>query len=444
MAAFVLGYVGFREYFDEAGIAKSTSDVVYLSLQLFTLESGSVPATGAPWPLEVARLAAPAASATALIAALMTAFQEQIREWRLGRTRSHAVVCGLGTAGARLVTQLRDADHRVVAIEADGLNPAIATARHRGAVVIVGDARDRDTLRRARLARASHLVCLTGSDEINGEVVLDAMDLVAERRGPALMCLARIRDPDLCVLMRSDELAASHPGGTRLDFFNLDEQGARLMLRDFPPFPADGPDTDPPAVMVVGLSQLGQSLVAEVARQWRAHPAARGRRISITVMDPDAITIIDRLCRRYPQLDHAANISPVVADVDPVDTDAIAGSGADTIYICVDDDSGALRAALALQRSLEKSNALIVVELIHTGAWAGWSTARPTPATSEPSTSSTGPCRSIFFWVAPTNSSAERPRGVRRGATTSRGPAGSQSLHGAVGAAGGLAQGVEP
>ncbi len=368
VTAFVLGYVGFREYFDEAGIAKSTSDVVYLSLQLFTLESGSVPATGAPWQLEVARLAAPAASATALIAAVSTAFSEQIREWRLGRTRNHVVVCGLGTAGTRLVTQLLDAGQRVVGIEADGLNPAIVASRHRGAAVIVGDARDRDTLRRARLARAAHLVCLTGSDETNAEVVLDAMDLVAERQGPGLSCLARIRDPDLCVLMRSDELAASHPAGTRLDFFNIDEQGARLMLRDFSPFPADELDDGLTAVMVVGLNRLGQTLVAELARQWRAHPTARGRPIDITVVDPDANTIIDRLCRRYPQLDHAANINPVVAAIDPVDTDAIGESAAKTIYICIDDDSRSVRAGLAIQRCLEMPDALIVVELSHTGA----------------------------------------------------------------------------
>ena len=46
--AFLLGYVGFREYFDGIGVAKSTSDLLYLSLQLFVLESGSVPETGAP------------------------------------------------------------------------------------------------------------------------------------------------------------------------------------------------------------------------------------------------------------------------------------------------------------------------------------------------------------------------------------------------------------
>jgi len=99
---FGLGYVGFRDYFIDVGVHMSTSDLVYLSLQLFTLESGSVPQTGASWQLEVARLAAPVASATALVAALAAAFQQRVEDWRLRRERDHVVVCGLGTRGPGL------------------------------------------------------------------------------------------------------------------------------------------------------------------------------------------------------------------------------------------------------------------------------------------------------------------------------------------------------
>ena len=131
--AFVLGFVGFSDYFSDIGVAKSPSDLVYLSLQLFTLESGSVPESGAPWTLEVARLAAPATTATALIAGLAVAFQERIDSWRLRRMRGHVVVCGLGAAGAMLAGRLLDAGHRVVGIDTDVANPAVETLRRRGA-----------------------------------------------------------------------------------------------------------------------------------------------------------------------------------------------------------------------------------------------------------------------------------------------------------------------
>jgi rhodanese-related sulfurtransferase len=365
LAAFALGYFGFQQYYDDVGTAKSTSDLLYLSLQLFTLESGSVPQAGVPWQLEVARLAAPLASATALVATLAAAFHQQIQDWRLRRERDHVVVCGLGTRGARLATELLEAGYGVVGIEADGQNQTLVGVRRRGAAVIVGDARDPDTLRRARLGRASHLVCLTSTDDTNAEVALQAASLVTARQGPALNCLAHIRDPDLCVLMRSEELASTHRGGSRLDFFNVDEQGARIMLRDPSPFPPGGSTEAAPSVLVLGSNRLGQYLVAELARQWRGHPAAHERPIHIAVVDPNAAEVLDRLRRRYPLLDEAAQLLPVVAELDPLDTGALTPCAASIAYVCMDEDSGTVQAALRVQHLLTDPDANVVVGLVH-------------------------------------------------------------------------------
>jgi hypothetical protein len=259
----------------------------------------------------------------------------------------------------------------VVGVDVDGQNSALGALRRRGASVVVGDARDPDTLRRLGLARASHLVCLTGADDTNAEVALQAAALVERRRGPALNCLAHIRDPDLCVLMRSEELAAAQKGGMRLDFFNVDEHGARVMLQDHSPFPPDDPTSAAPRVLVVGLNRLGQSLVAEVARQWRIHPVADGHPIHITMVDPMANDIMVRLRRRYPQLDHTARLVPVVADLDPLELEATAVSETTVAYVCMDRDSSAVQAALRLQQALTEPDAVIVVELVQAGGMAG-------------------------------------------------------------------------
>jgi hypothetical protein len=370
VAAFVLGYVGFRQYFDDEGITKSSTDVAYLTLQLFTLESGSVPETGAPWQLEIARLLAPGVAAAAVVAALAVAFREQIADWRLRREHDHVVVCGLGSTGARLAGELLDHGHRVVGIEIDESTPAVAALRRRGAGAIVGDARDLDVLGRARLERASHVICLTGNDDSNAEVALQAGILTADRHGPALACLAHIRDPDLCQLMRSEELAATQHGGARLDFFNIEDQGARVILSDYPPFPLDPDDALEPHILVVGLNRLGLSLVAELAHQWRNHPRAYGRRLAITVIDPDAPEQTDRLRRRYPQLDHAAEIQVITAAFDPLDPEGVAGVAWTMAYVCIDADSVALQAALTVRHQLEQPDALVVVEIVQADGMA--------------------------------------------------------------------------
>ncbi|MDH3300013.1 MAG: NAD-binding protein [Acidimicrobiia bacterium] len=363
LVTFAFGVVGFREYFDGRNVDKSMLDLVYLSLQLFTLESGSVPEANPPWQLEVARLAAPTVSAVAVLAAVAVAFQDQLREWRLRRERGHVVVCGLGASGARLVAGLLEAGHRVVGIDVDEANRAATSLRRQGAVIVFGDARHRAVLERVRLDRAAYLISTIGADDTNADVVLGASEVVSRRQGPALVCLARVRDPDLCALLRAEELAAPSRPGSRLDFFNTDELGARLLLRAHPPFLSDQRGDDP-NVMVVGLNRLGRSVVVELARQWRARPDADGNLV-VTVLDPQAVTTLNRLRSHYPHLDHAAKLVVVETEIEPLDSGVLVGTSASVAYVCIDDDSASLQAAFAIHDRLNNPKPLVVAELDH-------------------------------------------------------------------------------
>ena len=55
-------------------------------------------------------------------------------------------------------------------------------------------------------------------------------DSGTDRRGAPLSCLVHVVDPELCGLLRLQELGSHHDAPFRLDFFNVFEGGA----------PADG------------------------------------------------------------------------------------------------------------------------------------------------------------------------------------------------------------
>lgn len=93
LTAFFLGFVGFALYCDNLHVEKSTTDLAYLALQLFVLESGDVPGPGLPWQLEVARWLAPATTVAALAAALAMVFRGELEEMRLRRRRRR--ICAL-------------------------------------------------------------------------------------------------------------------------------------------------------------------------------------------------------------------------------------------------------------------------------------------------------------------------------------------------------------
>jgi hypothetical protein len=141
--AFGLGVVGFWQYYTEVetGTAKGRWDYLYLSLQLFILQSGAV-AHGVPPLLEVARWLAPAVAVYTATKALLVILHDQLTVFRLRDHSEHVVVCGLGRKGYILTRALRDAGKRVVVINADEQNPRIERCRELGARVVVGNAAD--------------------------------------------------------------------------------------------------------------------------------------------------------------------------------------------------------------------------------------------------------------------------------------------------------------
>ena len=89
----------------------------------------------------------------------------------------HVIVCGLGKLGYRVTLQLLDFGQSVVAIERDGEKNFIALARERDVPVLLGDARQRELLRKAGVERASAVICCTQDELANLDIALDAREM---------------------------------------------------------------------------------------------------------------------------------------------------------------------------------------------------------------------------------------------------------------------------
>lgn len=356
-ASFILGYVGFSIYLEGQG--RSITDVLYLSVQLFVLESGSVPDTGTPWQLELARWFAPLTTATAVIAGLMIVLRDEIVALRLRFRKGHTVICGLGQKGSRLAEALLENGWDVVGIERDPNAPQLVDLRRQGALIVIGDGRHEDVLSRARVAKASHIVSLLGADDANAEVAVQAGELAGDR-SPALMALAHIEDPDLCAMLRSEQIAAGKHPGYRLDFFNTYESAAKRLLDRT--LTHDGGTV---RVAIVGFSSLGRALLIEAARRWYVLPGWNDGKLEVTVVDPAADAALEALSHRYPLL------------LNDLSVDAIAGPATGTllgevnaVFVCIDDDSKALEAAYRVQRSLADPATPVLIELTRSPALA--------------------------------------------------------------------------
>jgi voltage-gated potassium channel Kch len=381
----ILGFVGFSRHALAAGAPSTFWDTAYRALQLIVLQSGDV-AGPLPWQLEAARFVMPAVAGYAAIQALLAIFREQWRLLGLRFLRNHAVVCGLGERGFRLTQDLLDHGYRVVAVEKDEENPFLDRCREQGAIVLVGDAKDGTALRRAGVRKAKYLISVCADDGANAEAALQARVLTRGRKGPALEAFVHIEDLELCNLLAGG-LGDGEGRPINVEYFNVLERGARLMLEAYPPFPGPAGATGRrPRVLIVGLGKMGRSLAVQAARKRWLSRAGNGPKPAIGLIDEAASTKLALLRLQYPQLDEACvfetwDLPKNAPEFERADFlfDAGGRIDVDAVYLCFDDDVHVLVDALTLQRKIRPRDVPIVMRMRREGGLAALLEDEPGP-----------------------------------------------------------------
>ena len=334
VVAVVLGHVGFERL--PEGDGWSFWDSFHRSVQLFVLESGGV-APPVPWQLEVARFLAPAITVAAAALALLALFREQARLLAVRlRYRGHTVIAGAGDKGFALASRLAERREPVVVVDQDATAPALASCRERGIPVIVGDASDPAVLARAALGRAGRLFAVCGEDGVNASVA------GAARRagGAGLTAYVHLADLELWRHLSGHELAEGAGSPVRVEFFNLADAAARMMLEAVPPF---DPGDRTPHVVVAGVEGLGESVILHTARAWLGERADPVSRMRLTVAGPHAEADRARLLARHPRLGGVCDVRAWPPDDAPRVTAA---------YVCEAPEGRAVSIALGLRASL--------------------------------------------------------------------------------------------
>jgi hypothetical protein len=248
------------------GESRTSLDLIYLTIQLFVLESGSEAHGEVPAALQAARLMAPVVPVWAAVLALAAVFRERVRAFCLRFGRGHTVVFGLGRRGFEIVSDYRDAGERVVAIERDGENPNIPVCRQMGATVLVGDAADPFVLRQACVQRAGRVIAVCTEDGTNVEVGVRVHRLIndlPEPPSPPLDCLVHLVDRRLYRLFSNHDMFGRKHDGVQFRTFNFYEDAAdglwqrRELSREH----------DVARLVIIGLGQMGTSVLLRATEE---------------------------------------------------------------------------------------------------------------------------------------------------------------------------------
>ena len=147
VAAWVLGYIGFSIYMADSSLPATPLDLLYLDLQLLTINWSFTPGI-MNWQLEVARWLMPVLAGYTVLKALASIFDEQTSYLRIALMRGHVIIGGLSAKGALIADHFRAEGRQVVVIEKNPDNGRAEGCRETGAILLIGDATDPDLLER--------------------------------------------------------------------------------------------------------------------------------------------------------------------------------------------------------------------------------------------------------------------------------------------------------
>ena len=177
-----------------AAAGYAPGDVVYLGIMDMTGSALTRTADADPEKVAQVLLTADGMALLPLLTAIIVGARLTGRIRSEPRPRGgHVIVVGGGDVGTRVAGGLHDLGFDVALIDQNPAARGVAVARNLGLPVVIGDAPNEGTLRRAGVENAIALVSATSSDIVNLETALQARAM----RGEDLRIALRLFDDDL-------------------------------------------------------------------------------------------------------------------------------------------------------------------------------------------------------------------------------------------------------
>jgi hypothetical protein len=155
-----------------------------------------------------------------------------------------------------------------------------------------------------------------------------------------------------------------------LDIFNIYDQGARQLFREFPlQLPGENGNQSP-RLLIVGIADFSEQLILNAARLWVLTGSNGSSKLLITILDPNAETQIERLRQKYSLIDQYCEWESLPFDTNSVDflkadfLSRIDKNGKlSMVYVMTEDESIGLCSALTLLEKLKQTPVRILVRM---------------------------------------------------------------------------------
>lgn len=339
---FLFGLLGFivynLEYNTAHEIVKETSlgipDITYNTLRLFSMNfdySDNIYYDNNF--LEFARFSSALIVIIGLILVYDFLIPDQLVAFIIGLSGEHTIICGLGEHGTALARKKIDEKRNIIVIEKDSNNENIASLRKEGALVIIGDAKQQQILKRAKITRANTIYILTGDDNNNLSILNTVRILynpnfsriltfvnfffefvfIRPFNNYKICCYLNIINSELCRGLKNS-LSNNKDYYSNLDIhiINIDFLGGEILFNKYKTILSSQFNYKIPKICIIGTGIISDFFIVYLAHYFYSRNLNKSHGlngklshqdlISITVFGENAITYKDYIFSKYPNL----------------------------------------------------------------------------------------------------------------------------------------------
>ena len=364
----LLGALGFYQYGNLPGHSpNSWLTSLYLSLQLFVLNSGGVEGQ-IPLTLELARFLAPSLTAGGIFLALWEPFHQNFLMFRIRFWKNHIVVCGLSKKAELLIRNFllqRGENYKIVVIELNPEHPSINHLRKKGIIFIHGNATHEEKLLRANILNAKYLLALTNDEDTNILIAHKATNIYNQfpkkiLHGKVLQLIVHIDDYYTMNIFKEfhEKITPDgnqyHKEGSMIDYhaFSIFQLASAFMVDQFSPdkYGSLRNNEDPAAhILIIGNNIATEYLILEAAHMYHF---ANLKKTRITVITDEVMQLSEKLRTLHPNLEEVvdlrfASVINFFKDPCPIPCEEIS-----LCFLSLDDDGKSIYYARKLRQHL--------------------------------------------------------------------------------------------
>ena len=239
----------------------------------------------------------------------MLVFSEKLSQLRIRHQRHHAILCGLDNKSLLIADGFLKKNRAVVFITNNSRNELIGQAKNIGAHVLIGNSIDHSCLFSAGILKATHLLVLTNTDNINIQTIKQAYLLRKHKANlPKLSCIVHINCHATMAALYDQEIFYRYHDTFSANLINYEKISARYLLLNYGPeneIPTFLENIDDSTIMIIGDGKFIDEIILRLA--CIGHYGQQDR-LNIHIISENSIEELNNLKTRHPILNELINL----------------------------------------------------------------------------------------------------------------------------------------